>query len=332
MYDNSKQITKEYLLTKVGEVAIFCKYLNLSSIREEELICNPLRNDKNPTASFKWVNDRIQFRDWSETFSRDCFNVAQLVTRKRTFYDTLIQIAIDFHLIGGKQYADKGFVPINVDDNLKEVRREVGEKKKISVITKDFHAVELNYWKQFSITKEDLKKFNIFSIAQAYVDDRLTYTWRKNDFGFAYYFGEENFKLYFPLREKGRFIHNNASVLQGWNQLPETGNHCLITKSYKDVIALSKFGIISLAPTSETMPITQELYEDLKRRFGKVFILYDNDWRGKRAVVKILKQFPDIIPLLFPKEEPKDFTDNIKIYGINDMAEMVSHYKELFNI
>ncbi len=327
MYDNKKEITKKYILDTVGEVAIFMRYLNLPHIRDEEMICNPLRADKNPTASFKWVNDRIQFRDWSETFSRDCFNVAQLVTRKRTFYDTLIQIAVDFNLVNGAEYTN--FVPINVDEQLAEIRKH-SEKKEIKVVVKDWHRVDLEFWKQIGVTKEFLKKFNVFSIGEAYIDGELIYRWNRTDIGFAFYFGNGDFKLYFPNRKKGnmKFVHNNANLLQGYNQLPETGDHCVITKSFKDVIAFRMTDIISVAPMSEVIPIGIDQYLDLKDRFKNLFVLYDNDWPGRKATIKLIKEFNDIVPILFPQGEPKDYTDNIKIYGINDMIDQVNHYKQ----
>ncbi len=334
MYDNRREITKQFILNEVGEVSIFMKYLNLSEIKEEELICNPLRADKNPTASFKWVNDRIQFRDWSETFSRDCFNVAQLVTRKDTFYDTLIQIAIDFNLVTGRQF--EGFKPVNIDESLKEIRKS-DKKREISIIPKAWHSVDLAYWKQFGIDKQTLIKWKVFPIGAAFVGELQIYTWFKHDIGFAYYFGNGDFKLYFPLRKKEdsgktRFIHNNAAIMQGWDMLPKEGDHCIITKSYKEVIAFSLVGVIAVAPMSETMIITQVQYEELKRRFKTLFILNDNDWAGRKATIKVIRTYPDIIPLLFPKGEPKDYTDNIKVYGINDMAEFVEKWrKQLLN-
>lgn len=330
MYDNSKEITREYLLKKIGEVEIFSYYLGVS-VREDEIICNPLRSDDYPTATFKFVNDRIQFRDWSQTYSLDCFNVAKIVTRKKTFYDTLIQIAIDFRLVSSEKYTM--FKPIDVGEHLKEIRKSESSKKvDIKIQVKEWHRLDKEFWNEccgLIVPKEAYKKFSIYSISHAYMNDRPVYEWHKNDIGFAFYFGEGNFKLYFPLREKHfRFAHNNSKILQGFNQLPATGDYCLITKAYKDVFALSFAEVVAVATMSETILLTREQYNILKSRFKKLFLLYDNDMAGKRAMVKTLKLYPDIIPLLFERGEPKDYTDNVIKYGLNDMLELIRSVKE----
>lgn len=326
MFENSKVITKEVLLLNIGEKEIFKKYLGLRDIEEEVLILNPLRADSNPTCSFKFVNDRIQFRDWSESFSRDCFNVAQLVTRSPTFHDTLVRIAKDFGLLkmDGKEHF------ISVEEGVKRVKKEA-VKLEIRVLFKDWEALEVEFWKQFGISKQTCIDFNVYPIRKAWVGESAEpfYEFKYSDIGFAFYYGKGDYKLYFPLRERFRFLHNNSKVIQGVFMLPKIGKYCVLTKSYKDVMAFYELGVVAVAPMSETVIITPEQYAFLSSRFLKVFILNDNDWPGKKATIRTLKQYPDLIPLLFEKGEPKDFTDNIKVYGVEDMRQMVEHYKNI---
>ena len=65
--------------------------------------------------------------------------------------------------------------------------------------------------------------------------------------------------------------------------------------------------------------------------FDYVFTLFDNDWKGRHSTYLWHKKY-NTIPLLFPKDEPKDYSDNIVKYGIDDMFEQISYYKSYFNL
>ncbi len=332
MFDNSKVITKEYLLRVIGEENIFKRYLGLDDVNEIDMFCNPLRSDEYPTATFKFVNDRIQFRDWSQDYSSDCFNVAQFVTREKTFYSTLFRIAVDFGLV--HDYSKSEYPALDIEERIKRIR-EKAPKTIIDIQIKPWQKIELDFWSQFGITLKNLEDFNVYPISKAWINKEKNrdpfYNWKREDIGFAYYFGNGDYKLYFPFRDKRfRFIHNNPNVLQGYNNLPKIGSHCVITKSYKDVMALKNFNIVAVSPMSETTFMSDILYKELQSRFLNLFLLYDNDMPGKRAIVKIRNKRPELITLLFKQNEPKDFTDNLKVYGANDMADVVEDMKRQF--
>ncbi|MEG0773577.1 toprim domain-containing protein [Clostridium sp.] len=79
--------------------------------------------------------------------------------------------------------------------------------------------------------------------------------------------------------------------------LPKTGEYLILTKSLKDVMTLYKFGIPAIAPISENCFLSEHQYNRLKERFKHIFLFYDNDRPGLRAMVSIKKKFPEVIPI-----------------------------------
>lgn len=78
--------------------------------------------------------------------------------------------------------------------------------------------------------------------------------------------------------------------------LPKNGDYVLVTKSQKDCMVLYELGIPSVAPISENLFLTDSKYKKLKERFGKIILLYDNDYAGIRATQSIRKKY-DVFPL-----------------------------------
>ncbi len=314
-----RSITKKYILSHISEEDIFEKYLGIKVVYNK-LIRNPLRDDKSPTASFKFVNDRIQFRDWSEPFSRDCFNIVEFIY-KCNYYKALEIIASHFNLTN----IPIGDLPIL---SIQEAREKSVSKTELRIKSRPFNKRDIEWWNQFHIPISQLEKFNVVAISHYWINGKESKVY---GLAYAYLFGGYDYKLYFPENKMCRFIQNRADILQGYNNLPEYGNHCVITKSYKDVIALDMFGIISVAPMSETVLPTTEQYSDLYNRFDEMFYLGDNDYRGLRATINFKQTF-GLQPLVFPKDEPKDFTDNLKVYGVNTMSDIIEDLKNQYGI
>src|SRR6478609_2267374 len=102
MFDNNTvNITKEFILSKVTEEQIFIKYLGIEP-KDKGSFTNPLRgNDSSPGCSFyvnpqgKWI-----FKDFAGGFSWDCFNVVEYAFNC-SFKDSLIRVGIDFDIFSG---------------------------------------------------------------------------------------------------------------------------------------------------------------------------------------------------------------------------------------
>jgi hypothetical protein len=64
------------------------------------------------------------------------------------------------------------------------------------------------------------------------------------------------------------------------------------------------------------------LIAKILKKFKFQFTLFDNDTAGKKASITYKKDY-NTIPLLFPKGEPKDFSDNLLKYGERDVNDMM---------
>jgi 5S rRNA maturation endonuclease (ribonuclease M5) len=241
------------------------------------------------------------------------------------YYEALQIIAKDFEIIKGNNSNLKE-KPIQIQP-LKET-----ESARIQVQIKNYTEEELKWWKQFGISVKTLKKFHVFSLEHVFLNGELKFTSSDKCPIYGYYFGKdkngvEKWKIYFPLKTEYRFLNNlSKKVLQGYHQLPKTGDLLVITKSMKDLMAMYEFGISAVSPNSETLFIDDKKLEEFKQRFKHILIIYDNDRPGKSNMAKIRREYPELNYYFLPKYLAKDFTDSIKMVGIEKMKELVNQF------
>lgn len=183
-------------------------------------------------------------------------------------------------------------------DNIKHSNTKptvVKKSKLISCkISKTFSKIELDYWNQANITEEDLRFYNIYK-GEIWFNKKLLYKSTDTNLLFIYLFDKENkiFKGYRPNETEYRrkfFSNNITDHLQGYDLLPETGDILIITKSYKDVIVWRKLGYAAIAPHTENCFINPVILADLKKRFKKIYVNYDNDFTGVNKSIEFTQQ------------------------------------------
>jgi hypothetical protein len=291
---------------------------------------NPWRNDEEPGCRFyiHKQTGRIRFKDFSYGFNWDCFDVAQLELETDNFQDTLRAIASDFKLVSGETMSP----PLNGPTNQASSRRIPSEKR---LIVKGWNThytwKQLRYWDRYEVTGVQLEKMHVYNYSKAYILEvyedgeellKPVYAGRY-ELKFAYYFGNKEWKLYFPERPKtsARFIQVNASIMQGWEYLPDKDDRVIITKSYKDVVCLKGIDAPAVAPQSENIVIPKGIITGLEARFNYVYLLYDNDIPGLRAATNNVMAYSNLIPLVFAAGEQKDYPYHVERYGKDKMKE-----------
>lgn len=334
MFNILPEINREYILNRITEEDIFHKYMGIYP-NTEDYFANPLRNDDHADCKFyrdSTINKSLKFKDFAWGINWDCFNVVQYVIADvNNYYDALRKVAEDFNLLGSEINLD---VVNGFEDKIRLTRRNTG----IRVARRDWYDFDIKWWKEnCTDNKRALDFFNVAPVEAAWSGDRQIYYYDKKDPCYVFWFGDYDYKLYFPLRKQGRFLNNRTNLLQGWNQLPAEGENLIITKSYKDVICMRTFGYYAVAPMSESVLVTEEQFEELNNRFFNIYSLMDRDRAGMR-MAQILRKKYNIQPLLFPtdnnlfrsKNEPKDFTDNVFAdgYGVNYINELVEELKK----
>ena len=297
-YLTSKTL-KEQILEKVSEEDIFSFYLNCNISKS---LKSPLRDDKNPSASFfRYKNDSLMFKDFGG-FVGDCFSLVGKLYNLN-YYQAIEKVYYD--LINKK---DMGIPKLNF------VVKE-HQYSKIQVEYKDFTDKALDYWNEYSIDINRLNKFNVYLCNKVYVNDELLYTYNENNLTFGYYFGNGYWKIYSPMKKERRFMSNtNNKIYQGLSLLPQNGDNLIITKSYKDVICFDLFDIPAISPQSESCKLDDRLMVNLKSRFNNIYINYDYDYTGISSMNRERKKY-NLIPLYFKNKLPtKDFADYLKAF------------------
>lgn len=327
-------VDKTFIFSRISEEDIFHKYLGIFP-NTEDYFTNPMRDDTHADCKF-YRNSAgvLKFKDFAGGINWDCFNVVEAVEADvHNFYDAMRRVARDFNL-----YEEKVNYEVVAD-----FQRKMQLKRKsasIKVKRRSWDKSDLEWWSNEQIKSRDvLDQFHVACVDVAWLNDNIIYRYSKNDPCYVFWFGEYDYKLYFPLRKTGRFLQTKGDILQGYLQLPEGGDILILTKSYKDVICMSTFGIYAVAPMSEANLITVEQFEELSNRFFKIFSLMDRDRTGMR-MAQMLRKTYDVEPLLFEtennyfkrKEEPKDFTEITKAYGTNYMLDLIEETKQILAI
>lgn len=234
------EITKEFIFSKGINQESIMQYYTGIDVTSKKLHLSPFRNDHKVTCALYTSKSNILYlHDFATNEHINCF---QVVMKKFgvNYYEALKIIAQDFGLIKSENTVKE--VPLIVKP-LKPT-----ETARIQVQIKDYTDIELKWWKSFGITKKLLKKYHIYSLQYVFLNGELKFTSTEKSPIYGYYFGKdkngiEKWKCYFPLKTEYRFLNNlSKKVLQGYHQLPKTGDLLVITKSMKDVVAMYGFG------------------------------------------------------------------------------------------
>lgn len=322
-FEFTPDITKEFLQSKYSDETYFEYYLGFPVTKK--LFTSVLRSDKKPTCSFyRNKNGDLIYKDFG---TGDGFNFIGLVMEmfNLNYYQAITKIASDFGLIKTNV--------ISVKSEIKESTNKILDTGPtyIQVTTKPFSKEELNWWNKFGIEQELLDKYKVFSCEHVFINGRLSVSSTPNNYIFGYYFGTNNgrelWKIYMPLRKKFRFLNNiSMDVLQGYEQLPESGPLLVITKSMKDSIVLNRLGIPAVAPNSEVLIISQEQMDEFHKRFKYIVFYWDRDYAGVTNLQKIRKTYPECAYFINPKNTAKDLSDCVEKFGLRYVRDQIPKY------
>ena len=322
-------LTKEYILSKVSEEEIFEHY----GIKVQKgLFCSKIRNDKHPTVSFyRNKSGRLIMHDFGDSSFIDCFAYVQILFNT-SYYMALQIIANDFKLI------NRPDIPVNkAKIKYSGTKIEKSETSRIQVEIREWDDVDLNWWGRYGITKETLDKFKVYPCKTVWLNGNIFFVYSGNERCYGYFGGTkegvEYWRIYFPSRRNFKFVGNwKATQIQGAHLLPKQGGEDLvITKSLKDVMVLYEYGITAIAPCSENVFVTDSQYEKLKAKFNRIYINYDNDETGIKAMCKIKKQFRDLKVVFLPRHGgDKDISDFRKAHGDKRTRELINNVKDYY--
>lgn len=304
-------LTKENILSRISEEAIFQKYLERDPSKKG-LVTNPLRDDENPTCSFytSKTNNRLMFHDFAMSRSWDCFAVV-MQRFGLSFPESLERVNKDFKLrLNTCDAVECIEVP-----NMMEISRD---KPLIQVIKKEWEKHEIEYWKSQGITKKELAFGNVISVEYVYVNKILYWRTTKKNPIFAYIYPSGNVKCYRPMArsQRDKWLGSaDGNDINLYDQLPYFGDQLIITSSMKDALLLIKFGYTAIAPQGEGYSLDDPKYEALKQMFSEIIIFFDADQRGFELAPQRAEEM-ECSWVYIPEEyESKDITDFYTQHG-----------------
>jgi hypothetical protein len=190
------------------------------------------------------------------------------------------------------------------------------------------------YWTKFKIDSKTLEKYNVaplsfYTMSKEELDGSLQVITKSYQNIYGYFNKEgELIKVYQPTIKEKKFI-KVRNYLQGSDQLSYQKEYLILTSSLKDLMCFSKLDfddVESVAPDSENSMISKPIIEKLKKKYKKIFVLFDNDEPGNKAADK----YVDIHG--FVKLElklSKDLSDSVKDFGIDKVKqELIKELKK----
>lgn len=292
------------LLEKVDDYTIYSYYLG--SFKPGKLMNSPLRpDDKIPSfAIFSGKTGGLLFKDHG---TGEAGNALKFIKVYRGI-QTRDELERELLRIVRKMNPMLGEVK---PTHVKTVGSGLTD---IGIVRQPFTEVDKRYWKQFHISIDTLKKFNVFSI-KYFLCNRVVRGTYKEDSPMYAYKVYDRFKVYRPLASKFTKWRTNLTNrhVQGLAELPkEGGNLLIITKSLKDVMCLYEMGFYAIAASSETTFIPEDILQSLRSKWKHIVILYDRDKTGMKTARQYSKQYKFDAIFVHKKFKAKDISDAVR--------------------
>lgn len=307
--DNIEIRSYPELLKYVSEEDIYLRYFGEFQLNKKYLC--PFKHEKTPSFEFKYINNRIKWVRYGMYGDRSYGALDFVMFLKNLTFLQALQVIFNDLYINNTTTND--FI-------LKKETFTLTSSLKYDFNLLDY---EMNYWKQYHFTKEDLKYWKVYSCTEYWINGIKWHTSTIEDPMFVYLHSEDSWTIYRPLakdKENKFRKYNITKHLMGYDKLPEIGEILFITSSYKDVITLYKLGYNAVAPHSERNILDKSLVLELKSRFKYIYVAYDNDDTGVNAS----KGFTELYDLRYwniPKDcdGNKDPSDYSKCNGLDKL-------------
>ena len=325
MYSTRTAITMSLkdLLDKLDDYDIYSYYVGQFKIGK--LFNSPLRSDdKNPSfAIFKGVNGKLFFKDHGSGEGGNAIKFVKLykgIQTRDELERELLRIVRKMNPNSGNAIRTYSY---SVDSGPTD----------IGIVRQPFTDVDKQYWKQFHISIDTLKKFQVFSIKYFLCNRVVRGTYKESSPMYAYKVFDK-FKIYRPLASKYTKWRTNLTNrdVQGLAEIPkEGGNLLIITKSLKDVMCLYEMGFNAIAASSETTFIPDDILQSLRSKWNHIVIIYDRDKTGMLEARKYSKQYRLDAIFVHKKFKAKDISDAIRDNSFIDVKNWLTKTLSIYD-
>lgn len=304
-----ESVCLEDILNKVSESDILSFYLGVNNV--PCVINSPLRIDKKPSFGlYSLDGKKIYYTDLSTKEKGGLFDLLMKLWNLE-YADMLIKIYRDIPKFPFKETSTSKCIirTTSVHQSFTELECKI----------RDWKDYDLEYWKSFGINKQWLEYAEVYPIShKIIIKDNERYVFGADKYAYAYVERKEGkitLKIYQPFNTKGYKWSNkhDASVISLWTKVPEYGEQIIICSSLKDALCLwSNIGIPCIAVQGEGYSISETAISELRRRYKKIYILFDNDEVGLFDGKKLAERTGFINLTLPDFEGGKDVSDLYK--------------------
>lgn len=296
------------------------KYLGITCV--PEVINSPLRQDNNPSLGL-FINSKtngLWFKDFGSGEGGSLYdllakmwNVSKDRVYKRILEDMPAPALIRKH--GAKVY-----------------RKSAG---KVEVRVRGWKDYDIAYWDSYGISLPWLKFGEIYPISHIIITKNgHSYPIPAEKYAYVYVERKDgivSFKIYQPYSKEYKWMSkHDSSVWDLWTKIPEKGDKLIITSSRKDALAIwSNTGIPALSLQGEGYIPKEHVVQQLKDRYNKVYVLYDNDFQSEenhgRMYGKMIAERFNVTQIEIPEKwGSKDPSDLVKNHGREVLREVIN--------
>lgn len=312
----NNSITLTELKRKVDDSTLCMHYLGIT--RVPCIISSPLRKDNHPSFGLYSRDGRNVY--WVDFATKDKGSIYDLLCKMWhcSFKEMLSRIANDLENLDKKATVNVSN-PCVIDTTSRSLTD-------MQVKVRDWKDFDIDYWNSYGVSKEWLEYAEVYPISHIiWIKEGKRYVMSAHKYAYAYVEhkeGKDTIKVYQPLMEDKRYKWINKhdrSVISLWTKIPEYGDKLVICSSLKDALCLwANTGIPAIALQGEGYGISDTALEELKRRYKRVYILFDNDEAGLVDGEKLAAQTGFINVVLPPFKEGKDVSDLYKAKSLED--------------
>lgn len=295
------------------------KYLGITCV--PEVINSPLRQDNNPSLGL-FINNRTNSL-WFKDFGSG---------EKGSLYDLLARMwNVSKDKVYDRILEDMPAPALIRKHGVKVYRKSAG---KVEVRVREWRDYDIAYWDSYGISLPWLKFGEIYPISHIIITQNgHSYPIPAEKYAYVYVERKDgivSFKIYQPYSKEYKWMSkHDSSVWDLWTKIPEKGDKLIITSSRKDALAIwSNTGIPALSLQGEGYIPKEHVVQQLKDRYNKVYVLYDNDFQSEenhgRMYGKMIAERFNVTQIEIPEKwESKDPSDLVKNHGREVLREVI---------
>lgn len=316
------------ITSKVTDADLVAHYLGVVEV--PCFIHSPLRRDNKPSFGLYSKDGKRIY--WIDLATREGGGIYDLLASmwNCSYKEVLVRIQKDI-----KKFTTGAKIDTYTPCAIRDITTHKSSND-LQCKVREWRQYDINYWVSYGISLEWLKYAEVYPISHKIViSNGKKYIFGADKLAYAFVEhkeGKVTLKIYQPLNKTGRKWSNkhDRSVISLWTKIPEKGDKVVVCSSLKDALCLwSNTGIPAIAVQGEGYSMSDTAISELKRRFNKIYILFDNDKAGLEDGDKLSKQTGFINLVLPPFPEGKDVSDLYKSVGKTKFIEIISR---LFNL